>query len=205
MIDYERLSQLERDSLSWKNFGEGILHRDLDVGSIRNFPKVTYKCPTYNYPIDIKNDVDSGNLNSFYFNCQGLSSSLNYLKELCLFSDFDILALNETWLRDHTTSLLKIGNYNIFVQNRIHRQHGGLAVYVRKNFNVKLRRDKQIYQEMVFEYMVIEVCKNGTSFFVVIIYKPPSSSYDDIRLLLERQLEILSNLNRPCFFCGELS
>ena len=81
-----------------------------------------------------------------------------------------MLALNETWLRNHTISLLEIDSYDCVTQNRESRLHGGLALYCRKNITMKIRNDLRVNKEMVFESMVVELCKSGKFFFVVVVY-----------------------------------
>ena len=196
------MKKLERNSLSWDVLGNGVLNPDYDEGTMEDFPVVKYK-----FPVDIGNKSTMGqqSLSIFHLNCQGLSSSFNFLTELCKFSELDVLALNETWLRNHTMSLLEIDSYDCVTQNRESRLHGGLALYCRKNITMKIRNDLRVNKEMVFESMVVELCKSGKFFFVVVVYRPPSGNVQEFNDLLERQMDKLSGLNRPCFVCGDFN
>ena len=47
-------------------------------------------------------------------------------------------ALNGTWLRNHTMSLLEIDSYDSVTQNGESRLHGGLqALYCRENITIE--------------------------------------------------------------------
>ena len=201
VVDLERLRSIERDSLNFQDLQGGILHRDLDQDFCEVPPKAYYK-----YPIEISKVLSGPNgLNLLSWNCQGLDSSLDYSKDLCLFSKLDVIALIETWLRDHTTSLLDIGEYRLHVQNIERRQHGELADYVRNGLDIKVRNEKRVNKEMVFESVVLELCKSGQKFFVVVVYRPPSGSTEEFLELLEKQLDELADDNKPLFVCGDFN
>lgn len=200
IVRNDRLDWLENNPLSVSDLGLGILHRDFDMGVDDVFPKVNYKCP-----VDLHTRLAPDKLGIFHLNCQGLNSTLDYLSELCMLSDFHILALTETWLMNNNSGLLDILNYNMYVKNRTHHQHGGLALYIRTDLNVKVRDDLSVNKEMVFECFVTEVDKNGDPFFIAVCYRPPSASVDCFLELLEQQMDLLTRKNMPCFVCGDFN
>ena len=69
-------------------------------------------------------------------NCQGINTC-EFLDELCHKSEPHILALTETLLRDHNSTLLEIEGYNLYMRNRLLHQRGGLAVYIKSGFSLQ--------------------------------------------------------------------
>jgi hypothetical protein len=74
-----------------------------------------------------------------------------------------------TWLKDYTSTLSEIEGYNMFVQNRVLHQRGGLAIYVKSGFSVRIRSDLAVNYEMKFESIVLDVGNANNKFMVVVI------------------------------------
>ena len=102
-------------------FGNGVLHRYYDEGTMEDFPVFKYK-----FPIDSRSKftIVPQSLSILHLNCQGFSSSFNYLIELRKFSELDVLALNETWLRNDTMSLFEIDSCDCVTHNMKSRLDG---------------------------------------------------------------------------------
>ena len=197
----ERLGFLESDSMKLHDLGGGVLHRDFDVGEFHEVnPDSRYK-----FLCDLSSISCQNEFNIFHLNCQGIGSSYQFLNELCLQSTPHVLALTETWLKNHSSSLLEIGNYKLYIKNREMHQHGGLAIYVRNDFEVKVRDDIRVNREMVFESMVLELQCLNFKCFMIVVYRPPSYNIDEFSSLLEEQLDKLPISTRPCFICGDFN
>ena len=78
-------------------------------------------------------------------NCQYLKSKFSQIKLLLdKFSESDkpihVLCLQETWIEDSELiemAQFHIDNYYFLVKNRYASAHGGLAIYIHKNWNLK--------------------------------------------------------------------
>ena len=200
-LEWNRLKGLENDSLRIEDIGGGVLHREFDSNGIGE----EYLNARYKFLQDLNNDYDPSDFSVFHLNCQGISISFQYLEEVLQTQGLQVLALTETWLKSHTSSLLDVPNYQLVLKNRELHQHGGLAAYIKSDFNVLPMPSLTKHKEMVFESMVVKVSKQNFKCVLAIIYRPPSSSLVEFLSLLEEQLDLLSGTRQPCFVCGDFN
>ena len=80
-----------------------------------------------------------------------------------------ILTLKETWLSDNNSALLEIEGYNLYMQNMVLHQRGGLAVYVKSTFGVQIRLGLAVNYKMNFESKILDVSNVNYKFVVVVI------------------------------------
>ena len=97
---------------------------------------------------------------------------------------FDILLFCETWLRDSECGLFSIPGYTGHFVCRQDRIGGGVAIYIKSNFKIKLLPDSNstslynnasVSVESLF-IEVLDVCK--CSFIVGCVYNPPNNCND---------------------------
>ena len=98
---------------------------------------------------DFINKMDSHSCTIMSLNCQSLNSKFSKVKLMIhLFAEsnkpIQVMCLQETWLED--VDLLDMGqfhidNYHLITKNRYASDHGGLAFYIHKNWNYKIRED----------------------------------------------------------------
>ena len=105
-----RLRELERSPLGPCGLIDGVLHWDYDVSE--NSECVDSRYSLFCEMSDWKN---MGEMKLYNMNCQGINTSYEYLDELCVKTELPILALTETWLRDHNPTLLEIEGYNLYM------------------------------------------------------------------------------------------
>ena len=90
------------------------------------------------------------------------------------FHDFDVLCISETWLSEHVKDNdISIPGYNIFRKDRKHSLGGGVCIYVKENFIVKIREDL-MFDEV--EAVRVDINIGSTCYLVCCIYRPPSST-----------------------------
>ena len=63
------------------------------------------------------------------WNCRSIKNKIHNLRNIV--DEYDIILLSETWLNQH--SYINIPNYHIIRRDRIAGQHGGVAIFIKKN------------------------------------------------------------------------
>ena len=135
---------------------------------------------------DFINKMDSHSCTIMSLNCQSLNTKFSKIKLMIdLFAEsnkpIQVMCLQETWLED--VDLLDMGqfhidNYHLITKNRYASDHGGLAFYIHKNWNYKIRED--ITESPFWEEMYVDITDpidpSKIKFTVGNIYRPPHSS-----------------------------
>ena len=98
---------------------------------------------------DFINKIDSDSSTIMSLNYESLNAKFSNIKLMIdLFAEsnkpIQVLCLQETWLEN--VDLLDMGqfhidNYHLITKNRYASDHGGLAFYIHKNWNYKIRED----------------------------------------------------------------
>ena len=104
------------------------------------------------------------------WNCRGIKNKIEDLRNIA--QDYDIIALQETWLDDG--SYINIGNFNIERNDRQATHHGGgTLIAINKNIIYdKINIDFSSFNN--FEIQTIKVkAKQDSSTYITNIYKPP--------------------------------
>ena len=109
-------------------------------------------------------------------NARSLSKNIVELAEVINKTDFDILAISETWLTKNTPKdRFTIDGFDIFRHDRASKRGGGCAIYVRNHYQAKIIKtpcDKEI-PEMLW----LEVKVGAKNVAVGVLYKPPKIPY----------------------------
>jgi hypothetical protein len=84
--------------------------------------------------------------------------------------------LCETFLKDGTDNHFNIPGYNLVTKNRPGTSRGGVAIYVNKKFNFKIRDDLGINFPGTFESIFIEIQYNKLKAIVGEIYRVPNTN-----------------------------
>ena len=129
-----------------------------------------------------------------HLNIQSLSSKFDYLKLLLDTLQehklqLDFILLCETLLHDGNKHLFDLPGYNFVFRNRTNKSRGGVAIYIRKNIEYKLREDLDIFVEGEFESIFQETVINNNKTVIGEIYCVPNSN---INQSIERYDEIFS-------------
>ena len=95
----------------------------------------------------------------------------------------------ETFLHDGNKHLFDLPGYNFVFRNRTNKSRGGVAIYIRKNIEYKLREDLDIFVEGEFESIFLETVINNNKTVIGEIYRVPNSN---INQSIERYDEIFS-------------
>ena len=96
--------------------------------------------------------------------------------------NLDIIALNETWLDESLSNdLLHIENFDLYRNDR-NRHGGGVALYIKKSFSTKLRKDLMNKNE---ENLFVKIHFKHGSIIVGTWYRPPGQNTDNQKQFLE--------------------
>lgn len=93
-----------------------------------------------------------------------------------LINNFDLFAMNETWLNSTWSDPeLEIDNYTIYRYDRNDAKGGGVAIYIKNS--LICRRIDLLDKESSAEYVCIEIKQHaaGTKFLFIFFNRPPNS------------------------------
>ena len=123
---------------------------------------------------------------------RNLSKFESYLSNID--HEFSIIALSESWIKDHNKDLYHLEHYRSEHVYRPDRGGGGVSLFMRKNIEYFMREDLSINNRTI-ESMFIEVKKESIGktqdAIVAVIYRPPDT---DIRAFNDYLNSILSKL-----------
>ena len=115
------------------------------------------------------------------FNVEGLktnsSSTVPFLKDMLDNKSMYLLSLSETWLREHLDPEVNIDGYAIYrcdrdrLKKRRGRNSGGVAVYLRNDFNIQTEVLLQ-YSSGVIEALGLRIPK--LNLVIITVYRQPN-------------------------------
>lgn len=117
-----------------------------------------------------------------HLNIRSLLANIEEVRSDLLDGSIDIVALSETWLHSQCSdSLLQVPNYNLFRHDRLTKvpngktkRGGGIAVYIKTDFDVKLWPSLSVSNADLELFCVS--CKLGSNkrINLFIVYRPPT-------------------------------
>ena len=148
-------------------------------------------------------------------NCQSLNSKFSEIKLLLdKFAESEkpihVLCLQETWIEDSELidmAQFHIDNYHLLAKNRYASAHGGLAIYIHKNWNFKEKTD--IIESPHWEEMFVEVTDpsdpSKVIFTVGNFYQPPHTNVAQLQSFNRHFANKLESMNTKdtTFVCGD--
>lgn len=147
-------------------------------------------------------------------NAQSLPAKLDqikiYLESLkSKMLTFDAICIQETWINtDNETSMYAIPGYNLILRNKTCGEHGGLAIYLKKELTYK-SIEICLKHDYLWECQAIEInnkCSN--SIILANTYRPPRNlqkNYNKFMEDLELLLEKLDLLKGTHIISGDLN
>ena len=137
---------------------------------------------------DLKTNMNSDNstendfeYTSVHLNIQSLPAKFDRLKLLISELheqriDLDFILICETFLTDNIAQQYHIPGYNLVYKNRHNIARGGVAIYIKTKYNIKMRDDLAIFNSGIFESIFIEVQLNNFNAIVGEIYRVPNTN-----------------------------
>ena len=108
--------------------------------------------------------------------------------------EFPIIALSETWLKDHNCDRYGIDGYNAEHNCRPNRRGGGVSFYIKETIEYTVR-DDLCFQNNILETLFIEIDKDQFAkkqhVIIGVIYRPPDT---DIKEFNDHILQCLTQI-----------
>ena len=116
---------------------------------------------------------------------------------------FSAIAITETWLTSETEALFSIDEYQFVNNNRKEGRGGGVGLYLKNEFNFKLRDDlNPTFASCETIFAEINVTK-GRNILVGVIYRPPKANLEQFIIYLDKLLKKLSKENKQIYILGD--
>ena len=148
-------------------------------------------------------------LSIFHHNIRSAPSNLDAL-ELYLTSlelKFTVLAITETWLKDHNVSAYSLPGYNHFSLCRP-RIGGGVSLFVRDSIHCITRDDLRILSDSI-ECLFIEIPRlemnTLQNIIIGVVYRPPGACPDEFCLQFDLILSKIKSETKITYITGDFN
>ncbi|KAJ8021380.1 hypothetical protein HOLleu_38558 [Holothuria leucospilota] len=117
------------------------------------------------------------------------------------------MGITETWFTDTSPlNLFNIDGYTFLPKNRESGRGGGVALYLKDDFDFKVRGDLSNVLVNDAESLFVEVHSlKHKNIIVGVIYRPPGQSISDFNNCLSVLLETVNDENKRCFLMGDFN
>ena len=121
-----------------------------------------------------------------------------------LHTTFDAIAISETWLDEETKVNYNITGYDALHTVRGLRKGGGVAIYVKKQYNGRLLAHQSMALDNVFECISAEVRTTANKRLILnCTYRTPAS---DIKLFCDCIEQVFNRVHsKTMFVCGDFN
>jgi hypothetical protein len=181
----------------------------LNVNSIDKINANYYSVERFNSTFQKSNA--SSELSVFHLNIRSLNCNnrglVSFLAEID--RKFDVIVVSEPWSinLNFYANLFGINSYEFYYDLPNNSKVGGVAVYVKKSLQCKLRKDLFIKfnPEYKCENLWFEICKCNKNFLIAAIYRHPNQNCKKFFELLEPNLNMISNSKTTCLVLGDIN
>ena len=169
----------------------------------------------YYSDINFIENINTDSCTLVSLNCQSLSAKFPEIKLLLdtfgeLNKPIHVLCLQETWIENSDLidmAQFHIDNYQLVTKNRYASAHGGLAFYIHKSWNFKIRQDttdSPLWEEM-FVDIIDPSSPSNVKFSMGNFYRPPHTTVAQLKLFIRYFSHKLTELNSNniAFVCGD--
>ena len=145
------------------------------------------------------------NFSLLHFNSRSLNKNYDEIKQFIdqLTLKFSIYGFSETWICDKTPLLFNLDGYTFYHNDRQGRKGGGVALLVNDLFDVKVRNDIHLPNDLCESLFIEIVLTNSKNIIVGVIYRDPNKSIHDFNNYMNTCLEELSPENKHIFIMGD--
>ena len=140
-------------------------------------------------------------------NARSINNKSLQIKDYIVERNIDVFALTETWLKNSADSDFAIrdvcpSGYLILHVPRKNRSGGGVAIVYSNNLKIKLCHSTS---HDSFELMELTLHSSANIFRIVVVYRPPSSSYNQFFVDFSSFLERLMISPGKLLICGDFN
>ena len=120
-------------------------------------------------------------------------------------SNFDVIALSETWLSIYNDlNYFKISNYIMYNTFRSDRCGGGVALYIKQSLQCSLIKQFITSIPMLLEQLAVEITIQGNKNIVIgCMYRSPNGDFNKFNEYVDMFLNY--NKNKTIFVCGDFN
>ena len=166
---------------------------------------------TENAGIFLQTDTASPNFSALSLNIRPINNYKNFAKLESLLASLKfsptIIAVSETWLRQHHSCYQPVlPGYTYVSNSRSKHRGGGVGFFVQGGLKFSIRSDSTIMLEKVFESLFIDVQFGNKTFTCGTIYRSPNSNLDSHSSFMNTLTSTLKQVNQSanCFLFGDL-
>ena len=169
----------------------------------------------YYSDINFIKSINTDSCTLISLNCQSLNAKFPEIKLLLdtfgeLNKPIHVLCLQETWIENSDLidmAQFHVDNYQLVTKNRYASAHGGLAFYIHKSWNFKIRQDttdSPLWEEMFVDIIDLRSPSN-VKFSMGNFYRPPHTTVAQLKLFIRYFSQKLTELNsnNTAFACGD--
>ena len=174
-----------------------------DTTRYLNYPEVQCKYYTLQNSPGIDNTFSV-----IHLNARSIKNKFDEIKNIVLNSnsEWDVVCISETWLKDDIIEFYNINGYNMYATFRKRTEGGGTLIYVRNKYEVKERKDLECPQlETNYVQIQLELLSGHKSIIVGEIYRPPNYPNAQFLEYLEQTLEVIENENKLMILAGDFN
>jgi hypothetical protein len=156
--------------------------------------------PCYIDKIKKMKSTHPSNLMILHINICSIRTKIQFIDEILLTKNVDVLFISETFLDEDTSvSFYKNVNYNLSLRRDRGKHGGGFLVYVRKGYTVREAEKSLDYESIAFT-----LTANDNNYNFISSYKPPSDPNDKFICHLESLMFNFDPLE-PLVIVGDLN
>ena len=169
----------------------------------------------YYSDINFIESINTDSCTLISLNCQSLNAKFPEIKLLLdtfgeLNKPIHVLCLQETWIENSDLidmAQFHVDNYQLVTKNKYASAHGGLAFYIHKSWNFKIRQDttdSPLWEEM-FVDIIDPRSPSNVKFSMGNFYRPPHTTVAQLKLFIRYFSQKLTELNsnNTAFVCGD--
>jgi hypothetical protein len=122
----------------------------------------------------------SGFLKISHVNAQSLGCHIDEFRNIFASGQCDVVLVCETWLKPFASSRgVDMEGYTLLRNDRLHKNGGGVAAYVRKELKPVLRLHSDTQRANKPEYLIVEITVLRSKALLAVCYRPPHIGFMD--------------------------
>ena len=151
--------------------------RSLAVSVLNRNPPQLLKCLLKSKNVlDTKSSVKFG-----FINVRSLFCHIDELRIFMNDHNIDIFCVAETWLNDKiNNNSVALNGYNILRYDRKHKRGGGVCIYFRKQFNMKVILATTYGITSITEVLMAELILSSITILIAVCYTPKTPTQADL-------------------------
>ena len=155
-------------------------------------------------------NIDMNCFSMVHTNIRSISKNLNNFDNYLggLDHKFSIIAVSESWLKDHSVDRYGLHGYNSEHKYRRSRGGGGVSIFVENSIEYFVREDL-CYQNDNIETLFIEIDKDqigkDKNVLIGVIYRPPDTDIKSFNTSISEILSTIKNENKLTYFLGDFN